>query len=62
MKGTVKWFNNQKGFGFIQDKAGNDAFIKLYRLMLRFGCEVKSIKLPSGVKDFCDYYLKITKD
>lgn len=45
-----------------QDKAGNDAFIKLYRLMLRFGCEVKSIKLPSGVKDFCDYYLKITKD
>ena len=45
-----------------QDKAGNDAFIKLYRLMLRFGCEVKRIKLPSGVKDFCDYYLKTTKD
>ena len=33
-----------------------------YRLMLRFGCEVKRIKLPSGVKDFCDYYLKTTKD
>ena len=26
-KGTVKWFNNQKGFGFIQDKAGNDVFL-----------------------------------
>ena len=26
-KGTVKWFNNQKGFGFIQDKAGNEVFV-----------------------------------
>ena len=26
-KGTVKWFNNQKGFGFIQDEAGNDVFV-----------------------------------
>ena len=26
-KGTVNWFNNQKGFGFIQDKAGNDVFV-----------------------------------
>ena len=23
-KGTVKWFNNQKGYGFISDEAGND--------------------------------------
>ena len=23
MKGTVKWFNNQKGYGFISDEAGN---------------------------------------
>lgn len=27
MKGTVKWFNNQKGFGFICDEAGNDIFV-----------------------------------
>lgn len=26
-KGTVKWFNNQKGFGFICDEAGNDVFV-----------------------------------
>lgn len=26
-KGTVKWFNNQKGYGFISDKAGNDVFV-----------------------------------
>ena len=27
MKGTVKWFNNQKGYGFISDEAGNDVFV-----------------------------------
>ena len=27
MKGTVKWFNNQKGYGFISDESGNDVFV-----------------------------------
>ena len=26
-KGTVKWFYNQKGFGFISDEQGNDVFV-----------------------------------
>ena len=26
-KGTVKWFNNQKGYGFISDERGNDVFV-----------------------------------
>ncbi len=26
-KGTVKWFNAEKGFGFISDENGEDVFV-----------------------------------
>ena len=26
-RGTVKWFNNAKGFGFITDEDGKDVFV-----------------------------------
>lgn len=27
MKGKVKWFNESKGFGFIEQEGGNDVFV-----------------------------------
>ena len=26
-RGTVKWFNNQKGYGFLSDENGKDVFV-----------------------------------
>ena len=27
VKGTVKWFNEKKGFGFLSREGGNDVFV-----------------------------------
>ena len=27
VKGTVKWFNSRKGYGFINSEEGNDVFV-----------------------------------
>ena len=32
LKGTVKWFNESKGFGFIEQEEGKDVFVRYYAI------------------------------
>ena len=34
MRGIVKWFNNEKGFGFIEYQEGKDIFVHYSMIML----------------------------
>ena len=34
MKGTIKWFNNQKGYGSITDEDGRDVFVHFSGLVM----------------------------
>lgn len=55
MKGTVKWFSKQKGYGFISDETGKDVFVHFssinmdgYKLLLE-GQEVE-FEITDGEK------------
>ncbi len=33
MRGTVKWFNDSKGYGFIQQQEGDDLFVHFSQIL-----------------------------
>lgn len=45
-----------------QDSAGYNSYLRLYRLMLRYGCVLKHVSLPTGVKDYSEYYLRLLEN
>lgn len=47
-KGTVKWFNNQKGYGFICDEDGNDIFVHYSGIVSE--ADYKTLKEGSSVE------------
>lgn len=55
VKGTVKWFNDEKGFGFIAQDSGKDVFVHFSaingngRKTLREGQEV-TMEVTQGQK------------
>lgn len=32
-EGTVKWFNNSKGYGFISQESGDDVFVHYHQIV-----------------------------
>ena len=47
MKGKVKWFNGQKGYGFITTEDGKDVFVHFSAIQ---GAGFKSLQEGDGVE------------
>mgnify|MGYP002280705161 FL=1 len=55
MKGMVKWFNDSKGYGFIQQAEGNDLFVHFSSILgegFRTLQEGEEVEFELGESDF----------
>jgi len=63
-KGKVKWFSNQKGYGFITPESGNDVFVHFSAIQgdgyksLKEGDEVE-FEIENGAKG--EQAVKVTR-
>ena len=54
-KGTVKWFNPQKGYGFIEQESGEDLFVHMNEIKgrdIQEGDQV-TFEIAQGAKGPC---------
>jgi len=55
VKGTVKWFNDSKGYGFIQQTEGNDLFVHFSSILgegFRTLQQGEEVEFELGESDF----------
>jgi len=55
VKGMVKWFNDSKGYGFIQQTEGNDLFVHFSSILgegFRTLQEGEEVEFELGESDF----------